>query len=391
MSEKLGLQPNIVTRKELFENSQKYHILEFGSEEKIIVNQPYNSLVAEKLPWSPTDTFGTFTLEKPFVFEAINAELVGSQAIGFDQDKNLIQETVIGKNSKSLNTLISRLSTRTLLSQKIPSFGSQQDTVYSLVNHFSGGYYHWITDSLCRLEGVEYYQQQTGRKPLLLIGTDPPKWKIESLKLLGYEPEDCILWDKSRMRVKRLIVPSFRREGNLLSPLACQWLRQQMMSNLPDVDSTNISFSSRIYIKRTQKMGRNVINEDELMAALAPFGFVSYTLEDMSFSDKVRLFSQAEIVVAPHGAGLVNTIFSPQNLIVIDIFGLYGTPCFLVLAKALGFHYGCLGSAGRNERNYRHETYNSFKVDVSRLRDLVAQMLQEFGLPLAYSHGVRSN
>jgi len=391
MSEKLSLQPKIITRKDLFDNSEKYHILEFGSEENILVDQPYNNLIAEKLPWSPADIFGTFTLEKPFVLEATNAELVGSQAIGFDQDKNLIQETVIGKTSKPQSILISRLSTRTLLSQKIPSFGtSQQDTVYSLVNHFSGGYFHWITDSLCRLEGIDYYQQQTGRKPLLLIGTDPPKWKIESLELLGYGPDDCILWNKSKMRVKRLIVPSFRREGNLMSPSACRWLRQKMMSNLPDVDSENTSFSSRIYIKRTQQMGRNVINEDELMEALTPFGFVSYTLEDMSFSDKVRLFSQAEIVVAPHGAGLVNTIFSPQNLIVIDIFGLYGTPCFLVLAKALGFHYGCLGSAGR-ERNYRHETYNSFRVDVPRLRDLVAQMLQEFGLPLAYSHTAISN
>ncbi|MES1021721.1 glycosyltransferase family 61 protein [Gloeocapsa sp. BRSZ] len=384
-----GLRTKIIAREELFVNKEKYQILEFGSDEKIIVSEPYNDLSVEKLPWSPADTIGKFTLEKPFVIEVPNAELVGSQAVGFDRDKNLIKETVIGKNSKPLSVLISRLSTRTLLSQKIPSFGTPQvDTAYSLVNHFSNGYFHWITDTLCRIEGVEYYQQQTGIKPLFLLEANPPQWKVESLKLVGYDVHDCIPWNKSRLKVKRLIVPSFRRDGNLISPSACQWLRQRMMSNLPDVSSRNISSSSRIYIKRTQKMGRNIINEDELMEALAPFGFVSYTLEDMSFADKVRLFSQAEVVVAPHGAGLVNTIFSPQNLIVIDIFGIYGTPCFLVLAKSLGFHYGCLGSAGRNAISYRHETYNSFKVDVPKVRDLVVQMCEEFGVPLAFPHRV---
>jgi len=35
-------------------------------------------------------------------------------------------------------------------------------------------------------------------------------------------------------------------------------------------------------------------------------------------SDQVRLFSQAEIVVAPHGAGLTNILFA-ENLIVIEL------------------------------------------------------------------------
>jgi len=49
---------------------------------------------------------------------------------------------------------------------------------------------------------------------------------------------------------------------------------------------------------------RRIINEHEVIEALATFGFVAYALEEMSFSEQVRLFSQAEMVVAPHGAGL---------------------------------------------------------------------------------------
>jgi hypothetical protein len=375
-TEKIGLKINIVTRKELFEETEKYHILQFGSEESIVISEPHNDLSAEKLPWSIARTIGTFTVEKPFVLEVANAELVGPTAIGFDEDGSLIQETVIGKINTPLSRLINRLPVRTFISQKLPSFGSPQvDTAFSLVNPWSNGYFHWIIDCLARLEGAEYYQQQTGRKPLLIIDKNLPKWKIESLRLVGYEPDDCIPWNESRIKVKQLVVPSFRREGNIVPPSACQWLRQRMLSNLPDVGNKKPSFSSRIYISRTKKTGRNIINEDEVLKALTSFGFVAYTLENISFADKVRLLSQAEIVVAPHGAGLINTIFAPQNLILIDLFGSYGTPCFLALAKALGFHYGCLGSAGNNQGSYRNESYNDFSVDVPKLRALVAEML----------------
>jgi hypothetical protein len=367
--EKLGFKIKMVTREELFNNSEKYNVLPFGFEESIVVSEPYNN--PEALPWSISSTIGTFTLKKPFVFEVKNAELVGPATVGFDRNGSLISEIVIGTPTI---TLIKYLPAPTLILKNLPSFGSYQlDRVYSLVNPWSNGYFHWIVDCLARLEGIEYYQEQTGKKPTLLIESNPPKWKIESLRLLGYDPDDCIYWNRSKIKVKRLVVPSYRREHNVISPAACQWLRQRMLSNLPNVESKQHSFSPRIYISRPQTTGRQVINEDDVLEALKPFGFVAYILENMSFADQVRLFSQAEIVVAPHGAGLTNMIFA-QNLIVIDLFGSYGNPCFLVLAKALGFHYGCLGS-GNNGGNSRTKKSNGMIVDIPKLRDLVAQML----------------
>ncbi|MBE9019500.1 glycosyltransferase family 61 protein, partial [Chroococcidiopsidales cyanobacterium LEGE 13417] len=42
-----------------------------------------------------TGSIGKFTLNKPFVAEVINAELVGSAAVGFDREGGLITETVM--------------------------------------------------------------------------------------------------------------------------------------------------------------------------------------------------------------------------------------------------------------------------------------------------------
>jgi len=153
-----------------------------------------------------------------------------------------------------------------------------------------------------------------------------------------------------RIKVERLVVPSFRHGPNgLMSATGCRWLRQRIFSNLPDVESKQLSFSSKIYISRPKTVGRYLINEDEVLEALTPFGFVAYTLENLSLSDQVKLFSQAEIVVSAHGAGLTNMIFA-QNLIVIELFGSFGIPTLFLLAK-VGFQYGCLMSESQWEES----------------------------------------
>jgi len=362
------LDLKIVTRKELFNG--KYNIIQFGSEESIVVSKPHNS--SDELPALIAKTIGTFTMDKPFVVEVNNAQLCGSAATGFDENGNILSETITGTPTKSLKSL----PTRTLALKSLPSFGTPQiDTACSLVGH--SGYFHWLMDSLTRIEGCEYYYEQTGRKPILLINSNPSIWKIESLRLLGYEPGDYIQWNSSRIKFKKLVVPSFRREQDLISPAACCWLRERTVSNLPILMNEEVKFSPRIYISRSKISARQVINEDELLEALTPFGFVSYTLENMSYTDEVRLFSQAEIVVAPHGAGLTNIIFAKNDLIVIDLFGSYGSPCFFFLANALGFHYGYLAS-DKSFTMERIKSYDGIRVDVPKLRDLVEEMLHTY-------------
>ncbi len=370
---KLGL--NMVTREELFNNSEKYNVLPFGSEESIVVSEPYNG--SDEAPRFITNRIGTITLKKPFVSEVANAQLVGPTAVGFDREGKLLLETV-DPTQEILKTRL--IPTRTLILKNLPSWGvTQLDTVCSLVNWTDKNYFHWMTDCLLRLEGLEYYQEQTGRKPVLLIDSNPSKWQVESLRLLGYAPEDCIRWNGSRIKVKRLVVPSFRREESmeqsLISATAYQWLRQRMLSNLPDVGSSELSFSSRIYISRPKTAGRNVVNEDEVLEALTTLGFVAYTLENMSFVDQIRLFSQAKIVVAPHGAGLINTIFAPQNLNIIELFTSFGHSSFLVLSNGLGFQYACLSSGDDTGQ------YSDIMVDVAKLRALVADMLHLSNTP----------
>ena len=97
---------------------------------------------------------------------------------------------------------------------------------------------------------------------------------------------------------------------------------------------------NRIYISRERTTARRVLNEDELVPLLSERGFVKYNLEDLSIEEQIKLFHDAEAVVAPHGAGLTNLLFAPERTPVLELFPTrHVVPHFYFLAKALRHRY----------------------------------------------------
>jgi capsular polysaccharide biosynthesis protein len=79
-----------------------------------------------------------------------------------------------------------------------------------------------------------------------------------------------------------------------------------------------------------------------VMERIAPLGFRKVTLSGMSVSEQCELFSSAEVVVAPHGAGLTNLLFCREGTRVVEIFPpTYINPGYWVLANHLGLEYYC--------------------------------------------------
>jgi capsular polysaccharide biosynthesis protein len=74
-----------------------------------------------------------------------------------------------------------------------------------------------------------------------------------------------------------------------------------------------------IYIARADAFKRRLVNEHEVVEALSPLGFRWVVLDGMALRDQVALFSRARCVVAPHGAGLANLVFSPPGTRVVEI------------------------------------------------------------------------
>lgn len=123
--------------------------------------------------------------------------------------------------------------------------------------------------------------------------------------------------------------------------------------------------SKRIYISRRLARMRRVANEAAIMRILKPEGFELYELESLSFADQFRLFSTAEVIVGPHGAGMTNIMAAPPGCKVIEFFP--GTVChhYRWLARACDHEYGCVAGEGR-DRNVVE-----FTVDLEKLQSLL--------------------
>jgi phosphoglycerate dehydrogenase-like enzyme len=91
----------------------------------------------------------------------------------------------------------------------------------------------------------------------------------------------------------------------------------------------------------------------------------------MSYIEQVKLFAQANVIIAPHGAGLTNLLFA-DNPIILELFGAYVGREFANLARGMGFKYGCLGCLpSRGE--VRHKD-GDMVVNVSELLNLLGKM-----------------
>jgi hypothetical protein len=87
-------------------------------------------------------------------------------------------------------------------------------------------------------------------------------------------------------------------------------------------ESTPQEKGKRIYISRNANYvnKRAVLNEDKLIPVLKELGISSYSLENITFIDTVRLFKSAEFVTGYHGAGLAWLIFCDSGTKVLEIY-----------------------------------------------------------------------
>lgn len=142
--------------------------------------------------------------------------------------------------------------------------------------------------------------------------------------------------------------------------------------------------ANRIFISRAKSRRRRIVNEEELYSGLKQYGFVSCPLEDLAIEEQIALFYDAEMVVAPHGAGLVNLLFS-SRVKVLELFsGPLVRPHFYYVCKSLGhdYRYYCTRTDHRFPRKLLvefKEEYNGslddFAVDCGEVIRIVKTMV----------------
>jgi hypothetical protein len=77
---------------------------------------------------------------------------------------------------------------------------------------------------------------------------------------------------------------------------------------------------SRLYISRRGTKLRQIVNEDELMAGLKRLDFQVLESKWDNHPEQLAAFSEAEVIVGVHGAGMSNIIFSSPGTKVLEMF-----------------------------------------------------------------------
>lgn len=103
----------------------------------------------------------------------------------------------------------------------------------------------------------------------------------------------------------------------------------------------NNSSYRRIYISRKNSLKRKIFNENEIESYLDLIGFSIIYAENYSIIDQIKIFSSADFIISPHGAGLSNIIWNPNHKKkIIEIFPTYvRNDCFASIAVTLNYYY----------------------------------------------------
>lgn len=115
-------------------------------------------------------------------------------------------------------------------------------------------------------------------------------------------------------KFEKLIVPSMsNRKDGMIVPEMPSWLRENfgVKEDKP---------FRKIWISRKNSATRSIVNESVLFdTVLKQRGWELLELENLSLDQQLHYFAEAQVVVAPHGAGLTNLLFCQPGTKVIEL------------------------------------------------------------------------
>ena len=229
-------------------------------------------------------------------------------------------------------------------------------------NHFG----HWIqhTVPLIRIywkiigkQNIDYYY----------IGDCPiSSFQMETLAKLGIDRQQIINYPCQADR--SLIAIKYRRKqngGSIYTDIfGFRFIRE--LFPISQNRSNNDAYK-KIYVQRGNVSKRKVINEHEILDYLNKLGFVHLVMDGKMVQEQAEIFSNAHVIIAPHGSALHNLIFAKPNTKVIELYSFnhFDTTNFTFASYANSDYYYVIGE--KVSPDYISPVYADIKIDISKL------------------------
>lgn len=191
------------------------------------------------------------------------------------------------------------------------------DKLLVLSSCWGGNFYHWLTwvvPRICMVEQAGYNLKDFDKIAINYLGFE---FQRNLLELLGIPKNKIIgtIENGAVLRAKTLVTASL--PSHLHTP---QIVTDSLRKTFLKPEYKDESSPKLIYLSRNKSTSRFVVNEDEVYSYLQKIGFTIIYPEDYSFEQQVRIFTNANVIISAHGAGLVNLSFCKPNTKVIEVY-----------------------------------------------------------------------
>ncbi len=253
----------------------------------------------------------------PLLFKSFtNATLVKKYGIVLTQDEKFIEETVSAQ--KWLDPSLSFMKDALNISknQLVEISGNAL-----FANHGNYCVYgHFICETALSIFTMRNLIIEKGIK--IILPRDNMHYIESILNILQIPKQQRLYLSDSRAyRLENLIISSACSSGVTFHPgrslMGMSTHFKNLLCNKPVSPNPTRLYLTRDNANTTSK--RILKNDQELSERLKLLNFTRIEPSSYTFEDQVRIFSEAEIIVGPHGSAFTNMIFMKPGGFVLDI------------------------------------------------------------------------
>jgi hypothetical protein len=231
------------------------------------------------------------------------------------------------------------------------------DKIISFREIFDFGYWHFYTDILHKTYLLDECDEIERTVPVLI---SRELFSKEFFKFF-YERTDFFKGRKLIVQDHFLV---HARTAYFVKPMPHRPSHYLTTSEKVKAWKGDPQLKRRIFLTRAPQRGRTIANLHELKDTLVKNDIELIDADILNIEQQIKLFSETELLVGIHGAGLTNLMFrSEKKMKVLEIFpdcsGEYQIPPhYFLLSNIFGFKYrALLGSA------YKSSLKKTFVVD----------------------------
>ena len=201
-----------------------------------------------------------------------------------------------------------------------------------MLSLLSGGgannnYFHWLYDVLPRIGLVEILKKEINLDYYLLPALQE-QYHFESLNLLNIQQKQLLPSKIFRhIETQKLLVTDHPynlnndsyNDSKRIPKWISEWLRNKFLQNSSSEKKFKKIFIDRRDVDPKNSSKRKIKNEEILKKLLSNEGFHFVKFSDIPFSEKIKIFNNAEVILGLHGAGFANICFCKPNTKIIEL------------------------------------------------------------------------